>query len=126
MGVVNSLGGEIVNFKLKCWLAWFQIYNACWSIDLAKFKNTCYTVFSFTYLFHNFKLLIWEGVLIKWKEAVGLDFMKNSLFRGGGATKWKWVGKFWKICNSSPLTITLPRVRYVDKIIQTRLEDFDH
>ena len=30
----------------------------------------------------------------------GLGFMKNSLLRErGGVHKWKWVVKFWKICN---------------------------
>ena len=63
----------------------------------------------------------------------GLGFMKNSLLRErGGVHKWKWVVKFWKICNRfspPPLTITLPRllrVGNVVKIFQASLEDFDN
>ena len=42
-----------------------NIVSVRWSIDKAKFKNTCYTVILFIYPFQNFKLLSWEEVLVK-------------------------------------------------------------
>ena len=59
--------------------------------------------------------------------------MRNSLLRGEGVNKRKWVVKFWRICNRlspSPLQlIALPkllRVGDASKIFQANLEDFDH
>ena len=89
--------------KLRIWILFTQ-----WLIGRS-LKNTCYSVFSFTYPFHNLKLL---------NYSVG---RRLEVWFFPRFNKWKWVVKFPKICNRLPqsLTITLPRLPRagnVDKI----------
>ena len=103
----------------------WNIVSVPWSIDRAKFKNICYTVFSYPYPFNNFKLLSWEGVLIKWRGGrTGLDLIQV------GVNKWKMEvgGEILEKLQSSshPPRITLLRAGDVGKIFQASLKGFDH
>ena len=103
ISVFSPNAGKYGPKKLRIWILFTQ-----WLIGRS-LKNTCYSVFSFTYPFHNLKLL---------NYSVG---RRLEVWFFPRFNKWKWVVKFPKICNRLPqsLTITLPRLPRagnVDKI----------
>ena len=99
----------------------YNIVSICWSSDRVTYKNTCYTAFSFTHPFHNFKLLSWEGVVNKVKGEGGQDRSSRPecfYIKGVVGNFTKFTGKqlYQSILFKKTFSYRTPPVAASDKI----------